>query len=138
MLKKFFNVKTIIFTILAILILFLIPKMYGLLMILFASFVFAAALNPLVNKLQDKIKNRALSASIIVITAIFTIFALILPIIVMCYKEIELFISIMPQKAASFYNFITHSKLYGHTIAELIPVNNLADASSNSFIAPLA
>ena len=37
----------------------------------------------------------------------------------------------MPQKAASFYNFITHSKLYGHTIAELIPVNNLADASSN-------
>ncbi len=131
MLKKFFNVKTIIFTILAILILFLIPKMYGLLMILFASFVFAAALNPLVNKLQDKIKNRALSASIIVITAIFTIFALILPIIVMCYKEIELFISIMPQKAASIYNFITHSKLYGHTIAELIPVNNLADASSN-------
>lgn len=105
--------------------------MYGLLMILFASFVFAAALNPLVNKLQDKIKNRALSASIIVITAIFTIFALILPIIVMCYKEIELFISIMPQKAASIYNFITHSKLYGHTIAELIPVNNLADASSN-------
>ena len=94
MLKKFFNVKTIIFTILAILILFLIPKMYGLLMILFASFVFAAALNPLVNKLQDKIKNRALSASIIVITAIFTIFALILPIIVMCYKEIELLINI--------------------------------------------
>lgn len=131
MIKKFLNIKTIIFTILTILILFLIPKMYGLLMILFASFVFAAALNPFVNKLQEKIKNRAVSATVIVLTAIIALFALILPIIVMCYKEIELFISIMPQKAANLYNFITQSKLYGHTIAELIPMDNLAHASSN-------
>lgn len=131
MIKKFFNIKTIIFTILTVFILFLIPKMYGLLMILFASFVFAAALNPFVNKLQEKIKNRAASASIIVITSIVALFALILPIIVMCYKEIELFISIMPQKAANLYNFITHTKLYGHTLSDIIPMNNLAGASSN-------
>lgn len=131
MIKKFFNIKTIIFTILTVFILFLIPKMYGLLMILFASFVFAAALNPFVNKLQEKIKNRAASASIIVITSIVALFALILPIIVMCYKEIELFISIMPQKAANLYKFITNTKLYGHTLSDIIPMNNLADASSN-------
>lgn len=131
MLKKFLNAKMIIFTILAVVILLLIPKMYGLLMILFASYVLAAALNPFVNKLEEKIKNRALSASIIVLTSITTLFALILPIIVMCYKEIVLFISIMPQKAANLYNFITHSKLYGHTIADLIPLENLANASSN-------
>lgn len=131
MIKKFFNIKTIIFTILTVFILFLIPKMYGLLMILFASFVFAAALNPFVNKLQEKIKNRAASATIIVITSIVALFALILPIIVMCYKEIELFISIMPQKAANLYNFITHTKLYGHTLSDIIPMNNLAGASSN-------
>ncbi len=131
MLKKFFNLKTIIFTILAILILFLVPKMCGLLMILFASFVIAAALNPFVNKLQDIIKNRAASATIIVIAAIIALFALILPIIIMCYKEIELFISLLPQKATNLYNFIIHSKIYGHKIAELIPLNNLADASTN-------
>lgn len=131
MLKKFMNIKTIIFTILTITILLLIPKMYSLLMILFASFVMAAALNPFVNKLQEKIKNRALSASIIVLTAIVALFALILPIIIMCYKEIELFISLLPQKAANLYTYITHSKLYGHTIAELIPMDNLANASSN-------
>ena len=77
MLKKFFNVKTIIFTVLAVLVLLLIPKMSGLLMILFASFVLASALNPFVNKLQEKIKNRAAAASIIVISSIVTIFALI-------------------------------------------------------------
>ena len=131
MLKKFFNLKTIIFTILTVLILFLVPKMCGLLMILFASFVMAAALNPFVNKLQEIIKNRAASATIIVITAIVALFALILPIIIMCYKEVELFISMLPQKATNLYNFIIHSKIYGHKIAELIPLNNLADTSTN-------
>ncbi len=131
MVKKFFNVKTIIFTILTVLLLLLMPKLCGLLMILFASFVFAAALNPFVNKVQEKLKNRALSASIIVLTAIVALFALILPILVMCYKEIELFVSILPQKATNLYNFITHTKLYGHTITNLIPTNNLASASSD-------
>lgn len=131
MVKKFFNVKTIIFTILTIVLLLLMPKLCSLLMILFASFVFAAALNPFVNKVQEKVKNRALSASIIVLTAIVTLFALILPILIMCYKEIELFVSILPQKATNLYNFITHTKLYGHAITNLIPTNNLASASSD-------
>lgn len=131
MLKKFYNPKIITFTVLIILLLIFLPKITGLLMILFASFVLAAALNPYVNTLQQKIKNRAASASIIVLTSIVALFALILPIIIMCWKEIELFISIMPQKAINMYNFVTHSKLYGHTIAELIPMNQLAEASSN-------
>lgn len=131
MLKKIFNYKTIIFVILIISLLFFMPKLSGLLMILFASFVLAAALNPFVNKLQVKIKSRAVASSIIVLASIVTMFALILPIIVMCYKEVELFIGIMPQKFANLYNFITHTKLYGHTIADLIPLNNLADASTN-------
>ena len=74
MVKKFFNVKTIIFTILTVVLLLLMPKLCGLLMILFASFVFAAALNPFVNKVQEKLKNRALSASIIVLASIVSLF----------------------------------------------------------------
>ena len=62
-------------------------------MLLFASFVIAAALNPFVNSVQEKIKNRAAASSIIVLSAIVALFALILPIIIMCYKEVELFIS---------------------------------------------
>lgn len=121
----------IIFAILGIILLFLLPKMSGLLMILFASYVLAAALNPFVNKLHEKIKNRAVAASIIVLSSIIAMVALILPIIIMCYKEIVLFINIMPQKAANLYNFITHSKLYGHSFAEIFPLENLASASSH-------
>lgn len=100
-------------------------------MVLFASFVLAAALNPFVNKLQDKIKNRAISAAIVVISSVVALFALILPIIIMCYKEIELFISLMPQKAQNLYSFVTSTKLYGKAISELIPMDNLANASTN-------
>lgn len=131
MIKKLFNTKTTIFIILALIVLFLMPKITGLLMILFASFVLASALNPFVNKLEEKVKNRALSASIIVLGAITALFALILPILIMCYKEIVLLISILPQKITNLYNFITHTKLYGKTITQLIPIDNIANASTN-------
>lgn len=100
-------------------------------MVLFASFVFAAALNPFVNKLQDKIKNRAVSSAIVVVSTVIALFALILPIIVMCYKEIELFISLMPQKAQNLYTFITNTKLYGKSLSQFIPMDNIANASTN-------
>lgn len=131
MLKKYINPKTLIFAALLIIVLIFSPKVSGLLMVLFASFVFAAALNPFVNKLQDKIKNRAVSAAIVVVSSVIALFALILPIIVMCYKEIELFISLMPQKAQNLYVFITNTKLYGKSLSQFIPMDNIANASTN-------
>ena len=131
MLKKYINPKTLIFAALLIIVLIFSPKVSGLLMVLFASFVFAAALNPFVNKLQDKLKNRAVSAAIVVVTSVIALFALILPIIVMCYKEIELFISLMPQKAQNLYTFITNTKLYGKSLSQFIPMDNIANASTN-------
>ena len=131
MIKKIFNLKTIIFIILAVILLLLMPKLLGLMMVLFASFVFAAALNPFVNKLQEKIKNRALSAVIIVVSTIFAVFALILPIIIMCYKEVVLFVNLMPQKLSNLYLFLTKTKIYGKTLSQIIPVDNIADASAD-------
>ena len=58
MIKKIFNTKTIIFLILVVILLFLIPKLTELIMLLFAAYVIAAALNPFVNVLEKKIKNR--------------------------------------------------------------------------------
>lgn len=131
MLKKYINPKTLIFAALLIIVLIFSPKVSGLLMVLFASFVLAAALNPFVNKLQEKIKNRAISATIVVLSSFVALFALMLPIIIMCYKEIELFISLMPEKAQNLYNFVTHTKVYGKTISEFIPMDNLTNATSN-------
>lgn len=131
MLKKYINPKTLIFAALLIIVLVFSPKVSGLLMVLFASFVFAAALNPFVNRLQEKIKNRAIAASIVVLTSVTALFALILPILVMCYKEVELFISLMPEKALTLYKFVTSTKLYGRTLSDLIPMDNITNATTN-------
>lgn len=131
MIKKLLNLKTIIFMILTVILLLLAPKISGLLLVLFASYVLAAALNPFVNKLQEKLKNRALAAVITVVTTIFAVVSLILPIIIVCYKEVVLFITIMPQKAANLYLFLTKTKIYGKTLSQIIPVDNLTDASAD-------
>lgn len=131
MLKKLLNIKTIIFTILIILILLVIPKIVGLLMLLFASFVLAAAFNPFVNKLQTKIKNRALASIIILSIVVLILFALILPIIIMGVKEIELLITIMPQKVLNLYNMVIKTNIFGYSVAELIPMDNILNSSTD-------
>ena len=131
MLKKLFNVKNIIFLILTILVLLIIPKISGLLLLLFASFVLAAALNPYVNKLQSKIKNRILSSLIILGLAITILFALILPIIIMGVKEIQLLLTIMPEKLAHLYKFVTEYTIYGHSFSDLLPIDNMLNSSSD-------
>lgn len=131
MLKKFFNIKTIIFIILTVLVMLLVPKIIGLLMLLFASFVLAAALNPYVNKLQEKIKNRVLASIIILLLTITILFALILPIIIMGVKEIQLLLTIMPEKITHIYKLVTEFNIYGHSFAELLPMDNLLNSSSD-------
>ena len=130
--KKFFNVKTAIFTILIVLLMLIVPKIYGLIMLLFAAFVFASALNPYVNKLQQKVKNRGLAASIIVLISVIAIIALILPIIIMCWKELHLLILFLPQKITGFNDFIQNFQLYGYNLSDVIPsVENILGASSD-------
>ncbi len=131
MLKKLFNVKTIIFIILTILFLLLVPKIKGLLMLLFASFVLAAALNPYVNKLQEKVKNRILASIIILGFSVTILFALILPIIIMGIKEIQLLFAIMPEKFTHVYKFITGFTIYGHKFGEIMPFDNILSSSAD-------
>ncbi len=130
--KKFLNAKTIIFTILIILLLLIVPKIYGLILLLFAAFVLAAALNPYVNNLQKKVKNRPLAASIIVLTTILAVIALIIPIIIMCWKELHLLVLILPQKIVNLNSFVGNLNLYGYSFADLTPsIDSIIGASSD-------
>ena len=129
MVKKFFNLKTIIFTGLIITLLIIAPKIYGLLLLLFASFIMAAALNPYVNKLTEKTKSRPLSTIIILLIAFIATFSLILPIIITGYKEIGLFAQILPKKVSLILEFLDKTKLYGHTISDLVPLDSAINAT---------
>ncbi len=131
MFKRFFNIKTIIFIILAIAFLFIAPKIMGLLLLLFASFVLAAALNPFVNKLEAKVKNRSVAALITLLVVFIVIFALILPIIIMGVKEIELLINILPEKVVKLYETAVNFSVYGHSLSDIVPTENIIGASSD-------
>ncbi len=131
MFKRFFNIKTIIFIILAIAFLFIAPKIMGLLLLLFASFVLAAALNPFVNKLEAKVKNRPVAALITLLVVFIVIFALILPIIIMGVKEIELLINILPEKVVKLYETAVNFSVYGHSLSDIVPTENIIGASSD-------
>lgn len=131
MIKRLLNVKTAIFAILIIAFLAVIPKIVGLLMLLFASFVFAAAFNPFVNNLQKRIRTRAGASFIVLSIVILVLFALILPIVIMGVKEIELLISILPQKILALYNMVVKASIFGYKVTELVPMDNLLNSSTD-------
>jgi len=128
MLKIFDNSKNLIFVILAIILLFFIPKIIGILLLFFAAYVIAAALNPSVNKLQKKM-SRGLATSVVIFASIFTVVALFVPIIVIAFKEIKTFVTILPQKVELITSFLLSKTINGQNLSELINLNSIMESS---------
>ena len=92
MLSRFFSVKNIAFLAGVIILLFIIPKIAGIVMLFYAAYVLACAMDPFVEKLQTKLNNnRTLASIIVVFGGILALFALFAPIIAIAYNEIKTF-----------------------------------------------
>lgn len=128
MLKIFDNSKNLIFIILAVILLFFVPKIIGILLLFFAAYVFAAALNPYVNKLQKQM-SRGLATTIVIFSSIFAIIALFIPIIVIAFKEIRVFASLLPEKVKLLSEFLVTKTFNGQTLADIVNVNSLIESS---------
>lgn len=130
MFKQNFNWKNLIFIILLILLLIFIPKIIGIILLFFAAFIIAAALNPYVNKLNASM-NRGLATAIVVISSVFAMCALFLPIFVMAFREIKIFVSLLPQKITILTQFLVSYKIHGKSIADLVDLNSILGSSTN-------
>ena len=130
MLKDFFTSKNIIFIILAILLLFFMSKIIGIVLLFFSSYVIAAALNPYVNKLETKM-NRGLAATTVVLSGIVAVIALFLPIFIIAYKEIRVFIAMLPEKISILTNFLIHFHINGQKLTEILDINSLLGSSTD-------
>lgn len=130
MFRSLKNSKNIIFFILAIILLLFIPKIIGILLLFFAAYVIAAALNPYVNKLQKKL-NRAISTSLVILISVLAVVLLFIPIIIIAIKEIRVFIAILPQKIQLLTDFLLAKTFNGQTIADIINLNSLIKSSPN-------
>lgn len=131
MISQIFTIKNLAFIVAVIAILFIMPKIIGIVLLFFAAYVLACALNPFVEKLQKKLKNnRSLASIIVVFGGILTIFALFAPIIVIAQKEIKAFVSLFPEKITDAANYVTTMKIYGHKLADIVNLNSIMTTNS--------
>lgn len=127
--KKFFSGKNIIFAGLVIALLFIFPKIIGILMLFFAAYVLACALNPYVTKLSKKI-NRTAASTIVVLTSILAIVALFVPIFFVAFKEIRTFMTTLPDKLTAAANYLLNTEFYGHKIPDMFDFETILGNSS--------
>ena len=128
---KNFNSKNFVFLVLMVIFLISLPKISGILLLFFTAYVIAAALNPYVEKLVSKNISRTLSTVIVVLGAMISIFILFVPIFVMAYKEIRVFIGMLPEKFAMLSEFLLNFRLQGLRITEIIDLNSVIGNSTN-------
>ena len=132
--KRFWTSKNIIFTVLVIALLLVFPKIVGILMLFFGSYVIACALNPFVTKLMNKM-SRTLASSIVMFSSILAIIALFIPIFFVAFKEIKTFMVTLPDKITEFANFLMNFKINGSKLPDMIDVdailNNSSDVAQN-------
>ena len=77
--KKYITVKNIIFFIIAILFLVFITKIKDIAILFFASYVVACSLNPIVDKLEKKMK-RPLASALVLGGGLLTLSFFVIPI----------------------------------------------------------
>ena len=131
MIKDYFTSKNIIFAVLVIALLFIIPKISGILMLFFGAYVIACALIPYINKLETKMK-RGWAVAIAVFGGVAAVIGIFLPIFFVAYKEIKTFLAYFPQKLQLVTNYLMNFQIHGKRLADLFDLNSIMGASSTS------
>ncbi len=130
MLKRLFTFKNIIFLILVVALLSILPKIVNILLLFFAAYVIACALNPYVLKMQ-KFMSRNLASIIAVLCSCVAIFALFIPILIMTYKEVSNFLYNLPTKIVALLNYLNATTVFGKKLSDLLSINNIFTSKSN-------
>lgn len=134
MIKDYFTSKNIIFAILVISLLFIIPKILGILMLFFGAYVIACALIPYINKLEKKMR-RGFAVAIVVFGGVVSVLAIFLPIFFVAYKEIKTFLTYFPEKLQLVTNYLLNIQIYGKRLADMFDLSSIVGASSTSGLA---
>lgn len=127
--KEYFTTKNIVFLILVIIILKFISQITIIALLFFASYVIACSLNPIVDKLEKKMK-RTTATSLVLFGTFAISFAFFVPIIFVAIKQVQGLLVILPEKIDLIQNFVFNHKFYGHRLPELINLDSFMKTSS--------
>ena len=131
--KDRITIKNIIFFILIILVLKFICAVKELALLVFASFVIAASLNPFVDKLQ-KYMNRGLATTLALIAFLAVILGAFVPLIIIVLEEINTLISELPQKIVMAQDFIATKSIWGTKLSSIIGETPQINSSSTEIL----
>lgn len=131
--KDRITIKNIIFWVLIILVLKFIWAVKGLTILVFASFVIAASLNPLVDKLEKYMK-RGVATTLALVAFLAVILGAFVPLILIVIGEIDTLISELPQKLAIIKDFIATKSLWGTKLSSLLGDTPAISQSSTEFL----
>jgi len=127
--KNYFTPKNIIFLIMVIILIKFFSQITATVMLFFAAYVFACSINPLVDKLSQKLK-RPIAASIVMSGIFLILFVVFLPLLVIAVKQIEQLIILFPKHFANIKSFILNKQILGQSIISMINIPSIIDPVS--------
>lgn len=127
--RQYLTINNVIFFILIIIILACLAQIKVIALLFFASFVISCSLNPIVDKLSKKIK-RPSAAAITLLGVLIISFAFFIPIIFVAIKQVQGFLTILPEKISYIQNIIYNHKFYGYKIPEIVDIDSIIKSTS--------
>ena len=123
--NEYFTFKNIAFTVMLCIFIYFLSKITDIALMIFASFVLASTLLPLVNKLEKKMP-RGVASGLIMVALILGIFLIFIPLAVFTLEQFALLI-----KNAPHYIELLHKaasvKIFGYSLAGVLEPIHLTD-----------
>lgn len=127
---KYVSAKNVVFFIIAILTLIFLTKIKDIAIMFFASYVLACSLNPLVDKLEKKVK-RSVASAIVLCGAILVVSVFFVPIFVIVGSQIKSFIIALPDYMNNIHRYIVSNSFLSSTIFNKSAIGSLLSSSVN-------
>lgn len=115
--KSCLTKTNISFTLLVLFLIFMLVKMTDIALLLFCSYVISCAINPLVDKMSEKIPRAIATTVVISIITLITL-GILIPIVVMSVNEIKDFVTQLPTQIKNLESFLNTFKIGSYSIGE--------------------
>lgn len=129
-LKEYISVKNIIIFALILVSLKFMAQISNILMLFFASYVIACSFNPIVNKLEKKMK-RPLAVSLLLFTIMLVLFIFFIPVIVLSTQQIKSMLENLPAHITVARNFLLNLNILGYNLSSMIESSSLFESLSD-------
>ncbi len=127
-LREYISVKNIVVFALILVALWFLSQVSNVIMLFFASYVIACSFNPMVNKLEKKMK-RPLAVGLLLLALVVVLFILFIPVI-LSYEQIKILFQHLPEHIIKLKTYIMNMNILGYKLTALVDTSSLFQHAS--------